>query len=147
MRFGSYAKGLRLKQQISQYELAKEAGLTQPTIYNIENNQNVGIDSLDKLAKVYGLKLSELIAKWEVAAGKLEKRKKLQVRRRYGPRKKSSEKVKKQTREEIFRRMEQAEKDDIARKAKKKNSTIEDYDPDSFGGKQVEIIDDEGFWE
>lgn len=101
------------------------------------------MESYDAVAKVYGLQLSELIAKWETAKGKLKKRKKLQVRRKYGPRKP------KKSFEKIFSEMEQAEKDDIKRKANERNrNTLENYDTDSFRKKgEVEEISDEEFWQ
>lgn len=55
-------KAMRLKRGITQAELAKMVGISQPSLCNIENGKiNPTINTLRKLAKALECNISELI--------------------------------------------------------------------------------------
>jgi XRE family transcriptional regulator, regulator of sulfur utilization len=62
-KFGKRIRGLRQQKGWSQEELADKAGLHRTYIGAIERGeQNVSIDNLERLAKVFGLALERLFS-------------------------------------------------------------------------------------
>lgn len=59
------AKSLRIamvKLGMNQTDLAKKAGITQSSISGLANRENWNCESLQKIAKAFGMKVSEFVA-------------------------------------------------------------------------------------
>ena len=131
MKFGSFLKGFRNRHNISQDELAKHADTRQDTVYRIETGKNVSIECYDKIARAYGLRLSELIARWEKVEDNIQRRKNL------GFRKKGTVRTAARSMKGILKIADELEKEE------KEGSTISNYDPDSF----KEDKSDKEYWD
>lgn len=57
-------KELRKKHQLSQEQLAQKAGITYSTLIKIESgsNKNPTLETLTKLANVFGVRIDELVS-------------------------------------------------------------------------------------
>lgn len=59
------AKSMKIamaQREMNQVELAKKAGVTQPSISGLANRSNWNGESLVKIAAAFGLKVSEFVA-------------------------------------------------------------------------------------
>lgn len=57
MEIGQFIKATRKSKRIKKKELAKQLGISYPTITHLENNENVGVDVLKKVCEVLGLEI------------------------------------------------------------------------------------------